>query len=282
MSSSPPTDRVVAIVELLLATDAGRSISEISETLRLNRSTCAAILGALEHHGWAERGADRTYRAGAGLLPVANAVLARVPVAAAARTLLQRLHDETGYPASLSRVADDHTDVVASAGRQPGEVTRLPMVPPFGAVVMAFRTVEERRRWLAQAPDAATRKHLEQFLVTVRAEGVGIWRLDEAMELVAEAMRALATVGADTGRLSELLLRIGRFGYLTSDLQRARTLPVSYLAAPVFGPDGRPQFELELHVLRPDVSRAEVRRLVTRLLAVAGELTAHGGGTPPR
>jgi DNA-binding IclR family transcriptional regulator len=284
MSTSPPTDRVIAIVELLLATEDGAAVSEISERLGLNRATCAAVLGALEHHGWVTRGADRSYRVGAGLLPVAGAILTRVPIADSARELLWQLSDATGLATSLSRVAADHTSVIASYGRdRPGQAdrTRLPIFPPFGAVVMAFRSPAERRDWLAHTPDTAAREHLERFLSTVRTEGVGIWRLDDAMEQVADAIRAMSvmTGRSDLPQMSVFLQRIGR-GYLASELAEAGTLPVSYMAAPVFGHDGRPQFEVELHLLQPVARASDVRELARELRAAAHELTLRCGGTP--
>lgn len=284
MSTSPPTDRVIAIVELLLDVEDGVTVSEISERLGLNRATCAAVLGALENHGWVDRGPDRSYRVGTALVPVAGAILTRVPIVDGARKLLRQLGDATGLAASLSRVASDHTSVIASYGRDrtgPADRTRLPMFPPFGAVVMAFRGPAERREWLAHTPDAAAREHLERFLSTVRAEGVGIWRLDDAMGQVAEAIRTMSTMTgrSDLPQMSAFLQRIGR-GYLAGELAEATTLPVSYMAAPVFGHDGRPQFEVELHLLRPDARASDVRELADELRAVADELTLRCGGTP--
>jgi DNA-binding IclR family transcriptional regulator len=284
MSTSPPTDRVIAIVELLLATDEGAAVSEISERLGLNRATCAAILGALEHHGWVSRGPDRSYRVGAGLIPVASAILTRVPIADSARELLRKLSDATGLATSLSRVAADHTSVIASYGRDrsgQADRTRLPIFPPFGAVVMAFRSPAERRDWLAHTPDLAAREHLERFLSTVRTEGVGIWRLDDAMEQVADAIRMMSAMTGRSGlpQMSAFLQRIGR-GYLASELAEAGALPVSYMAAPVFGHDGRPQFEVELHLLQPAARASDVRELAGELRAVAHELTLRCGGTP--
>jgi predicted transcriptional regulator len=51
--SSPPTERVVAIVEMLVGTGSPMSVSEVTEYLGLTRSTCAAILDTLEHFQWA-------------------------------------------------------------------------------------------------------------------------------------------------------------------------------------------------------------------------------------
>lgn len=271
-------------MQLLLDAEDGASLSEISDALGLNRATCAAVLGALEHHGWTERGPDRSYRAGAGLVPLANAILTRVPVVDAAQELLRRLTDTTGLATSLSRVAADHTSVVASFGRaRPGhpDRTHLPIFPPFGAAVMAFRTPAERRDWLAHTPGTAAREHLDRFLTTVRTTGVGVWRLDDAVEQVTEAIRAMSARTDRSGlpQMSDFLLRIGR-GYLASELAEATTLAVSYMAAPVLGHDGRPQFEVELHLLRPDASQGEVRRLTDELRAVADELTLRCGGTP--
>src|SRR5205823_2361202 len=76
---SPPTDRVVAVLELLAGNES-RTVSEVARALDLNRSTATAVLTALAGAGWVERLPDRGYVLGPGLLPVAEAAFARLPV----------------------------------------------------------------------------------------------------------------------------------------------------------------------------------------------------------
>jgi DNA-binding IclR family transcriptional regulator len=76
--------------------------------------------------------------------------------------------------------------------------------------------------------------------------------------------------------LVRLLHSYGGTGYTYDELEGDGTLGVSYLVAPVFE-DRRPRYQLELHVLRGAMERAELRRCVDLLLAAADELTQASG-----
>lgn len=86
MSGSPPTSRVVSVVELLAARPDGCSVAEVTASLELNRATVTSVLAELERTGWARRRADRSYVLGPGLLGVTEAVRAALPCHAAPRT----------------------------------------------------------------------------------------------------------------------------------------------------------------------------------------------------
>jgi DNA-binding IclR family transcriptional regulator len=272
-TASPPTDRVVLIVEHLLAAEVPLRVSDLATPL------------GLEGHGWVERNADGRYRPGPALISVAIAVRARLPVLPLAGTLLRDLVRHTGAGgASLSRVDSASTLVVASAGpdglleaRPP---LRLPIFPPFGPVIVAFRPAEARRRWLETVTDPAVREHLTGFLATIRSRGVGIWRLDHDVHGLIEA---LAGAQLDE-RTAALFLTAGRSGYLDEEFGEAGPFAVSYMAAPVFDADGRPCFELELHLVRSAVPRRQLELLIQELLSAAGKLTraCGGGASEPR
>ncbi|NUU20206.1 MAG: helix-turn-helix domain-containing protein, partial [Streptomycetaceae bacterium] len=103
--ASPPTDRVVGIIELLAADPAPRTVAEITARLDLNRSTATAVLGALEAAGWVQRDpADRTYGLGPGLLGVAESVHARLGVPEAVDRELRGLAERVGCGVAYSLV----------------------------------------------------------------------------------------------------------------------------------------------------------------------------------
>lgn len=282
-TASPPTDRVIVIVRRLLETDQSLRVSDLAAPLGITRSTCSAVLASLEGHGWVEREADGRYRPGAGLIPVANAVRARLPILPLAGTLLRALVSETGAEgASLSRVDSTSTVVVASVGpdglSDSSPALRLPIFPPFGPVVVAFRPGEARRRWLTTVTDATVRDHLAEFLATIRRRRVGIWRLDHDVHRLIEALG-----GAQLDeRTAALFLTAGRSGYLDKELSGDGPFPVSYMAAPVFDADGGPCFELELHLVRAAVQPQQLDELTRRLGSAAQRLTRACGGVPPR
>lgn len=288
---SPPTDRVVAVVELLLAAESPLRLSDIVERLDISRSTCFAILETLESRGWVERGTDRSYGPGRGLIPVANAVRARLPILQRAEAVMRAVVDDLRVEGlTLSLVGGGRLAQVARMGPRPGldvgPLFQIPMDPPFGAAVVAYARSEDQEAWLAGVPDPESREHLGRVLGTLRTHGVAVWRLDAATELLSEAIFAsqavidrLAAARRDVpdGRVSILSL-FDRLGMSVADLAGDGPVPVAYLEAPIFDPDGHTCYVLEVHVLRDAVTRAELAAIVSRARAAADELTVECGG----
>ncbi|MEU0938265.1 helix-turn-helix domain-containing protein [Embleya sp. NPDC005971] len=279
MAASPPTDRVVAVVELLAASPHGASVSEVAARLDLNRSTATAVLAALEAPGWVQRGPDRRYTLGPGLLTVAAAVRTRVALPDDTAQLLAALATRVDCGVALSLVGPDHVVFLAvepGPGRLPAGIdvgTRLPLRPPAGASVMPWRPAAERAAWLAHAP------HLAPALDTIRTHGVAAWRpRGDSTELLTVLRDVVAlldehpTRTALRERAREQLASIGAHPYTEADFASPRPLPLSYLSAPVPTPHGPPTHELQIGPLRPAVSRAERRHYTTELKSTAARL----------
>lgn len=284
-SASPPTERVIAVVELL-ASDSGHphTASEIAQSLGVSRSTITAVLSGLTSAGWLERQPDKTYTLGWGLTGVADAVRTRLSILAAARHELQAITDETGYGCALSRVTESTVEFLVLTGgpeRLPPGVragARLSVHPPAGAGFVAFRPELERERWLSVVPES-TRGHLREVLSAIRDTGLGIWRLEENhVELfrllteVSSVLTASPDQRALSSRISDLLISLGTRGYLPEDVEREDTLSISYLVAPILDSHGYPAYELEVGLLRPDVSSSEVKECMERTKAAAATL----------
>jgi DNA-binding IclR family transcriptional regulator len=290
---SPPTDRVVAIVGLILEADDPLRVSEVVDRLGINRATCSAILETLEMRGWVQRLPDRSYQPGGALIPIANAVRSRLPILQSAEPVMKRLYAELEVEGvSLSLIDGNQwarvTRVGSPTGVDVGPMFRMPLIPPFGAVVVAFGTEREQRAWLDLVSDRAVRQHLQRLLETVRQQGVALWRFDAYTQFISDAIFASHSVAisklaspssdADSGRLSRLLHELARLGYLESEIQAKRSFSVAYLEAPIFDADGRTCYELEVHVLREAVSKKELKEIVARIRDAADELTIACGG----
>ncbi|WP_439677722.1 helix-turn-helix domain-containing protein [Embleya sp. MST-111070] len=287
MVASPPTERVVAVVELLAAAPRGLSVSEVAARLDLNRSTATAVLAALEAPGWVLRGPDRLYTLGAGLLAVADAVRARVRLPAAAAEVLAELATRVGCGVALSLVGVDQVVFVAvepGPGRVPAGIevgTRLPLRPPAGAAVMPWRPAAERTAWLAHAPESAP------VLDTIRAHGVAAWRpRRDSAELLPVLRDVVGLLDEHPGRAElrarvlDQLAAISAHAYTDAELTSDRTLPLSHLAAPVRDAHGRPTHELQIGPLRAAVGPTERRGYITELRAAAERLSAAGPSLP--
>ncbi|MQA86580.1 MAG: helix-turn-helix domain-containing protein [Streptosporangiales bacterium] len=283
-SASPPTDRVVAVVELLAAGPADAyAASEVARMLGLNRSTATAVLSALEAAAWVRRLPDRRYSLGPQLLTVAEGVRARLPEFGRAEAVIRSLAGETGYGCALSRAEGEYLTVVAlhrGRGRVPAGVTpgtRFRLRAPAGAAVVAWRSDADRETWLRDTPQRRA-DQLRRFLTTIRSEGVGVWRLEpgadtDLLELLGQVAAALAADPTQRELRTKVLAILGSFstyGYRADELASARTVPVSYLVTPVFDAAGEVRYELQMGILRPDVPKPELEGCIRRLRA-AGE-----------
>lgn len=65
--SSPPTARVVRIVEMLAAAMQPKTVSEIAASTGISRATATAVVNELEAAGWVARDDELRYRIGASL-----------------------------------------------------------------------------------------------------------------------------------------------------------------------------------------------------------------------
>ncbi|RVW11589.1 MarR family transcriptional regulator [Prescottella agglutinans] len=287
---SPPTDRVIAIVELLAGRSEPISTKEIAAILELSRSTTTLIMTSLERAGWVTRQADRRYVLGSGLIGVTDAVRHAFPALADERAL-DRLAERAGCGVALALIgATDATfvGIARLASDLPTAVrvgTRLPLRAPMGAAVLAHRSTAQQRAWLATAP-AEKRASFEIALTQARDTGVVVYELGHTDPLV------LSLIGEVVGLLSErprrdalgtraleLLGELGGPPYESTALDSDVPLSISYLSAPVFDRGNRAVYDLQLGPLQPAVDKSERDRLIAELTQAAAEL-GHAGGAP--
>jgi DNA-binding IclR family transcriptional regulator len=292
-SLSPPTDRVVAVLEYLAANPNGASASSAARALHLNGSTCAVLLASLQRSRWVERAPDKTYRLGAGLLSVVDAMRSRFPLLGAGEAVLRRLSEELGCACVLTRIHASHILVVAASRSEElggsGTDRRFPIDPPYGSVAVAWRTADQIEDWLdlsATPLTRADRARYRRFLADIRERRYAVWRLDERDQpLLGRVREMLDELRGDPHsealreRLVRLFATFGRHGYLASELARDRSVPVSYMIAPIFGPDGQPHYEIVVQLLRPAMSGSEIEEVGERLLAGTALLSDAIGGT---
>jgi DNA-binding IclR family transcriptional regulator len=275
---SPPTRRVVALLELLAAS-APLTASSAAQHLGLSGSTCAVVLAELAEAGFVERDDDKRYALGAGLLPLLRDVRRRFPLLGAAHEELERLSAATGARCTLTRIDVGALTVVAVSG-QGKAGAQFPLDPPYGVVAHAFRPADEVERWLHGASlDLRARSRYHAVMAGIRDRGYTAWGQDPvAAPLVGEVRELLESladtpeVGGLRDRLVEVFARLGGQGWTPAELDGGEPLSISYLLAPVLGPDGSPVYQVELHVLRERVSADDRGRLVASLLQAASAI----------
>ncbi|MEB3034276.1 helix-turn-helix domain-containing protein [[Mycobacterium] nativiensis] len=283
--SSPPTDRVVAIVGLLADQQQPSSVASIASRLELNRATVTSILLTLERAGWVVRQPDRRYLLGPGLMGVAHAVRALWPVSPERTHLIEQLSERVDCGVALALVGATEISfltVVGGQGQIPAAVgvgVRLPLVAPAGAAVIAHRDAHARRRWLGTAP-VPERQFLGELLDQAKNGGVVVFGMGQAdpaaLDVLAEVAGMLAEHprrAALRQRVLQMLTGVGGNPYTAEELGTSDPLSVSYLAAPVLD-KGEAVYELQLGPLQNQVSAPERDRYIREIRATAAQLSS--------
>ncbi|WP_430334731.1 helix-turn-helix domain-containing protein [Rhodococcus sp. ACT016] len=286
---SPPTDRVVSVVELLAARGAPCTIAQVADTLRLSRSTVAAILGALDARGWVRREIDLAYRLGPGLIGPGAAARRTMGVLPGLDDALARLSAQVDCGAGLAVVTSNDLTFLAvdpGRGRLPAGIATgwtVPLRAPAGAAVIAFTDQARQRAWLGTAAPER-RPELAAALHCIQSTGVGVWGIAAAdpgmLDVLAEVVEHLAedpTRHALRERVRTLLAGISGRPYNASDLAGDEALPISYLVAPVFDAAGRAVWELQIGPLKSSASREERAHYIEQLTRTARELDTRTG-----
>lgn len=290
---SPQTDRVVDLLELL-ASDPGQALSlaEISRRLGVHKASCHSMLASLLGSGWLVREpSSKAYTLGPALLRLGSAAASRFPALDVARPAMSELAARTGGHVIAFHVEDDHVTVahqvrnlrVASTPMTIG--MELPTRPPYGAALVAFSSMTERERWLADLP-ADSRRRYTRALDATRRRGyaVGLHVLpDLRLQELATLIRAAETSGKG-GRLGDLADALTQElvhseEWFLASIAGGREYDVSHLDAPVFDPTGKVVLMLSLVPVPSQQKGAGVAALGEALVSVTRRLTGALGGS---
>jgi DNA-binding IclR family transcriptional regulator len=283
---APGAERSVEVLELLAAhPDQRFTLSEVARRCKLNKATAHALLSALSERGVLLRHPEeKRYSLGPVLVTIGEAALRGYTAVDFVGPILRRLARDTGLWARAWVVDGDHIGVVEDAGRPAGHAAGgplgLPLVPPLGALSMAYADPATVQAWLARAPAAEGAAAAAAALPEIRRLGfVVTMATPEWRALTGSARRPLRAVAdADASPVRELLAAAAHQPLLLVDLAGASTNPAE-IAAPVFGRSGAVALALSLATVTDEaVSVDRVHQLATTLVAAADELTTMVGG----
>lgn len=272
---SPPTERVIAVLQLLAA-DPERSLSltRIARTLQISPATAHAILNTLAAHCWVVRDQQTNgYAWGPAMSGLTKTTGNRH-----LRGYLQELHEATGVQVLVARRESTTLTLVDSVGDSLSAPAlragfRLPLVAPFGRDYVAWADANVQNAWLqgAGAPSSALRSRLRAVLGEIRHRGFVIERLTREYVRVYAALRALAADGeadAITTRLARAFADLTLVDYLPAELDEQNTHAIATVSAPVKDSDGAVTMSVTAAPFA-EITRAEMRELATHVCTTA-------------
>lgn len=293
---APATERTIALLNFLTAhADESFTLSELSRRLELNKATGHAMLAALVEAGYVLRHPlDKTFTLGPALVAAGNAAAARhLAVVDYAREEMRALREELGLQCVASAaMGDEMVLLAATAGTGPLGVgvrvgERLPLVPPFGTVFMAWAADEEIDRWLRRLGPDADEAELHRYrdaVAAVRRRGYSIGLDAEARVKLGRALARGGASGNGRHRRDEvqgLVEELSHEEYILLELDKSASYRLSLIGAPVFGADGSVVLALTLLGFTRQLAAEEVPVYGDRLLAATGAVTKAIHGREP-
>lgn len=273
--TSPPTERVVAIMRLLGSQPTRAfSLAEITRELGISRATGHAILTTLAAHHWVVRdNATAAYSWGPGIASLAKPAGDRV-----FHGILQQLAESTAAQAFLARREGNAVVVLDSAGESASGMRidrglRMPLVAPFGRDYIAWSPPSAQRAWLEGIgkPSAALSRRITAVLGEIRERGYTVERLSREYLQVYTALRALRGDGepdAITAHLARAFADLTVIDVLDSELAENETHSIATISAPIFDDDGVVTMSISAAPFT-DLSAADVARLREQVCAAA-------------
>lgn len=267
------------------------TLSELSEVLDVNAASLSALLLALTDAGYVSRHPRRkTYSLGPAGVALGHAAARQYPAIEAAA-------DEMRELASLGA---ECVGTVATAGEilfvaiegHPGPNSReawigqrVPMIPPFGQVFVAWSSRSEIDRWLGTLGGSDESAHLRRRLLAslerVRDDGYVVGLAGDPVEEVISLIEELTVVDREDVR-RRLLDAIPRQGpeYVSEDIRPDGIYDVANLAVPVFDAEGVVAFAMTLTGMH-GVAGDRLREIAESALGAARRVTRQIGGKWP-
>ncbi|MBD0323028.1 MAG: helix-turn-helix domain-containing protein [Aldersonia sp.] len=288
---SPPTERVVAVLDFLVAHPGQRfGLSELARRLDVSKPTCLGIVTALADAGYLVRDeSTRSYALGPALITAGRAAQEGFAVGPIARRQLADLSTRFHTTCTASGVIGDRITIVeltCPPDERPAEKVGqvYPFAPPVGLMYVLWSSDHDLEAWLNREPALPVRPDRERLDKVVRQCRRTGYLVETFTAMGHRLHRAMAGVVADDlpaelrALLGEMAANLGERVLL--DDEDALRRPVSLLAAPTYDADARQALVITMHV-GAAIDRSEIEARGAALTAAADAITAEVGGRRP-
>ena len=291
---APAAARAVQVLDLLVTHPTERfTLSELVRRTGMSLGSAHAVLAVLEQSGHVSRHpTTKAYTLGPALVVAGVVALEHQPGVEAGRRLIGPLAAELGTEVVLAARTVDEIIFVARAGEPTPygpavrEGERVPLVPPFGAVFMAWADPDDVEDWLARTPEGSAEAvaRCRDALELVRSRGFAVTAGSDAQRMLGE--RAF-TLTDDPGRaelrddVAELFAALAREDYPVVELDDDHHFDVGIVAAPVFGPDGGVIAAVSATGFPWGLPASTVAEAGRKVRDCAAVISRQAGGRPP-
>ena len=288
-------NRAVDLLDLLAAHPTESFLmSELCRRVGINGASAHAVLGVLERAGYVDRHPrNRTYTLGVGAFVIGQASMRQHPAVTVAAPEIEALSTALDVEVIVAAQVGDSLVYLDSAGRPRSGAgfrvgQRVPCVPPYGTVHVAWSTEAEIADWLQRAPTPLTdAQRAEQLtvLTAIRRRGYAIG-LDgggahvQLNELASELGRTPTRTDLRTA-VNEVLDQLGRQTYQLLEIDPAERYDIGMVSAPVFDPQGRVAVSITLPGLPPGLTGRQILSYCDATVRTALAVTRQIEGTPP-
>lgn len=293
VAAVPALERAHRILDAM-AQEPRRSFSaaELAKVVDIHRATAHSIMSCLAGLGFVQRDpATKTYRLGPELVRLGGAATEQYDGIEAARRELHDMATDLGVGGVACVLVGDELVIPerVGVGRSgydvPGAVhARVPMVPPIGAIFVAWSPPDEIEDWVGRSPATATPDDLESYrrsVAAIRARGYSIGSEIEFELQLEDLLAGFDEPEADPADRLALALRLADLvrdeGPGRGD-REGRGKPIDHLIGPVFDSDGRVVMTLTIFGRPGQITESELATYAGPLVAASDRVTQAIGG----
>jgi DNA-binding IclR family transcriptional regulator len=263
--------------------------AELAKAVDIHRATAHSIMACLARLGFVHRDtATKTYRLGPELIRLGGVAAEQYDGMEAARRELHDLSAQLDIGGLACVLVGDELVIPVRVGvGVPGyEVptaahARVPLVPPLGAIFVAWSPPNEIEEWVSRSPASATADDLESHrrsVAAIRARGYSIGSEVEFELQLDEVLAGLEEPEPDPADRLALALRLAD---LVRDERPARTgggRQIDHLIGPVFDGGGRVVMTLTIFGRPGQITEHDLAAYADPLVAASDRLTQAIGG----
>lgn len=292
---APAAERVLGILDILVTRPTERfTLSELVRLTGMSLGSAHAILTVLEEAGYVTRQQrPKVYSLGPALVVAGVVALEHHPAIDFGRRQLSAIAASLGVEAVLTARTRNDIIFVARHGQHSAffpdvrEGERVPFVPPFGTVFLAWSSDDEIEDWLGRAdgmPQAVSAR-FKLALERVRQSGVLITVDSDTQRSVGERLYSLATDPSRTELrqdVEKLQATLQSMEYFAFENDVDDVVRVGMIAAPIFDSQSNVTAAITVYGFESPVNLSECLEMADKVKQAALQATRQSRGRPPR